>query len=77
MGPAFCGVADDAANNNVLDRLFQYARERFGRDADIVVVNAGRGLSGSVKDSDLSQLNDLLRANVSGALALLQKQHRK
>jgi NADP-dependent 3-hydroxy acid dehydrogenase YdfG len=73
IGPALCGVAGDAADNNILDRLFQSARERFGKDADIVVVNAGRGLSGSIKDSNLSQFNDLLRVNVSGALAILQK----
>jgi NADP-dependent 3-hydroxy acid dehydrogenase YdfG len=73
MGSAFCGVAGDAAENDVLDRLFLSALERFGKEADIVVVNAGRGLAGSVKDVDLSQFNDALRINVSGALALLQK----
>lgn len=73
MGSAFCGVAGDAAENDVLDRLFLSALERFGKEADIVVVNAGRGLTGSVKDVNLSQFNDALRINVSGALALLQK----
>ncbi|QFY41429.1 SDR family oxidoreductase [Candidatus Methylospira mobilis] len=73
IGPAFCGVAGDAADHGVLDRLFASARERFGKEADIVVANAGRGLGGSVKDADLSQFDDVLRINVSGALALLQK----
>lgn len=73
LGPAFCGVAGDAADNNVLDRLFSSAQEHFGKAVDIVVVNAGRGLGGSTKDVDLSQFNEVLRINVSGALALMQK----
>lgn len=73
LGAAFCGVAGDAADSHVLDQLFSAANERFGRDADIVVANAGRGLGGSVKDADLAQFEDVLRINVSGALALLQK----
>ncbi len=77
IGSAFCGVAGDAADNNVLDQLFSAATERFGTAADIVVANAGRGLGGSVKDADLSQFEDVLRINVSGALALLQKAAQK
>jgi NADP-dependent 3-hydroxy acid dehydrogenase YdfG len=73
MGPAFYGVAGDAADNTVLERLFASAIERFGKAADIVVANAGRGLPGSVKDSDLAHFEDVLRINVSGTLALLQK----
>jgi NADP-dependent 3-hydroxy acid dehydrogenase YdfG len=73
LGSPFCGVAGDAAESGVLDRLFAAARKRFGRQADIVVANAGRGLGGSVKDVDLSEFNDVLRINVSGALALLQR----
>ena len=75
LGPAFCSVAGDATN--VLDRLFDLARERYGGEADIVVANAGRGVPGSVKDADLSQFGDLLKINVSGALALIQKAARK
>ena len=55
IGPAFCGVAGDAADAAVLDKLFAAAVARFGRDADIVVANAGRGLGGAVTDADLSQ----------------------
>lgn len=73
LGPALHGVAGDAADSEVLERLFVAAVERFGRGADIVVANAGRGLGGSVKDADLSQFEEVLRINVSGALALLQK----
>ena len=72
LGKAFCGVAGDAAENAVQERLFDAAKEYFGRDADIVVVNAGRGLGGSVKDAELSKFEEVLRLNVAGALALMQ-----
>ncbi len=77
LGPSFCGIAGDAADDAVLERLFASALERFGKSADIVVANAGRGLVGSVKDADLSQLEDLLRTNVTGVVVLLQKAARK
>jgi NADP-dependent 3-hydroxy acid dehydrogenase YdfG len=73
MGAAFCGVAGDASDSAVLERLFVAANERFGKPADIVVANAGRGLGGSVKDADLTKFEDILKLNVAGALALLQK----
>ncbi len=73
LGAAFCGVAGDAADDSVLDSLFARAADSFGRPVDIVIANAGRGLGGSVKDSDLSQFEDLLKINVTGTLALLQK----
>lgn len=73
LGAAFCGVAGDAADEALLDRLFSAATERFGRPADIVVANAGRGLGGSVTGADLSRFEEILRLNVKGALALLQK----
>jgi len=73
LGAAFRGVAGDAAEHAVLERLFAIAQEQFGRPADIVIANAGRGLGGSVKDADLAQFNDVLKINVTGALALLQK----
>lgn len=73
LGPAFCGVAGDASEDAPLERLFAVARERFGGPVDIVVANAGRGLGGSVKDADLSKFEDILKLNVTGTLALLQK----
>ena len=73
LGAAFIGIAGDASDGAVLERLFAAASERFGKPADIVIVNAGRGLGGSVKDVDLSQFEDMLKINVTGALALLQK----
>ncbi|MBP2677528.1 MAG: short-chain dehydrogenase/reductase, partial [Deltaproteobacteria bacterium] len=77
IGSAFRGVAGDASESTVLERLFAAAMERFGAPADIVVANAGRGLGGSVKDADLSKFEDLLNINVIGTLALLQKAARR
>ena len=73
IGPAFCGVAGDASDPSVLESLFDAASERFGRPADIVVANAGRGLGGSVKDADLSQFEAVVRINLTGTLTLLQQ----
>jgi NADP-dependent 3-hydroxy acid dehydrogenase YdfG len=77
LGTVFCGIAGDATDDSVLEKLFASSIERFGRTADIVVVNAGRGLGGSVKDADLSKFESMLKLNVTGALALLQKAARK
>ena len=77
LGAAFVGVAGDAADKTVLEKLFTAAKERFGKSVDIVVANAGRGLGGSVKDADLTEFEDLLRINVTGTLALLQKAARQ
>ena len=77
LGAAFRGVAGDAADNALLERLFATAEGSFGKAADIVVANAGRGLGGSVKDADLAQFEELLKTNVVGALALLQKAARR
>ena len=77
MGPGFCSVAGNAADNAVVEKLFALAKDRFGREADIVVANAGRGLGGSVKDADLTQFEDVLKINVIGAAALIQKAAQK
>ncbi len=73
LGAAFVGVAGDAGDDAVLDRLFATAESKFGRSADLIVVNAGRGLGGSVKDCDRTDFADVLKVNVIGALALMQK----
>ncbi len=77
LGHAFHGVAGDAADSAVLDELFASAGDRFDKPVDIVVANAGRGLGGSVKDADLSEFESLLKINVTGALAILQKAAQK
>lgn len=77
LGPAFCSVAGDASDPAVVEQLFVLAEERFGRAADIVVANAGRGLSGSVTDADLTQFEAMLNINVGGVAALIQRAAQK
>lgn len=69
----FSAVVGDASDESVLDRLFTTAMNRFGQPADIVVINAGRGLGGSVKSADLTELEEMIQVNVSAALKLMQK----
>ena len=69
----FSAVAGDASDDRVIDRLFTTAMDQFGQPADIVVVNAGRGLGGSVKSADLSELEAMIQVNISAALKLMQK----
>lgn len=65
-------VAGDAAEEATVTRMLDAAKERFGREADLVVVNAGRGLRGSVYDSDASKWEDIFRVNVLAAARLMR-----
>jgi len=77
IGAAFCSVAGDAADNAVVEKLFNKAEDYFGRAADIVVANAGRGLGGAVTDADLRQFGEVLNTNVGGVAALVQPAGRR
>jgi len=67
------GVAPgDASDQETIDLMTERAREAFGGDADLVVVNAGRGLAGSVVTSDLDQWDEVVRTNVLGAMRLVR-----
>ncbi len=65
--------AGDASDADVVERLFTTADEAFGSSADLVVVNAGRGLSGSVLTSDPAQWDEMVRVNVLGAAHLMRR----
>lgn len=68
-------VAGDCADPAVIHKMFEAARIAFGggkRDADLVVVNAGRGLNGSVVTSDTSEWEEMVRTNVLGAAHLIR-----
>ncbi len=73
LGDAFAFVAGEAWDQSVIDNLFTEAQAKFGRAVDLVVVNAGRGLGGSVKNASLVEFEDLLKVNLIGALKLMQK----
>lgn len=72
LGGNFRGFAGDAADADVIEQLFETAEAHFGQPADLVVVNAGRGLGGAVTTTDLSQFEALLRVNLAGAFRLMQ-----
>ncbi len=76
LGAKFYGVSGDITQDSVIDALFEAALSRFGKYPDIVIANAGRGLGGSVMDSDIVEFQKILQINVTSTLVLLQKSAR-
>ena len=72
LGDNFQPVAGDASEDATIEALFETSQARFGAEPDIVVINAGFGLGGSVKDADLTNFEAMWKLNVSGALKLMQ-----
>ncbi len=70
-------VAGDCSEQGVIDQMLNTARRSFGAEADLVVVNAGRGLSGSVLTSDTTQWDEMVRTNILGAAALMRSAARR
>lgn len=69
----------DAADQSVIDEMMAAAAQlRSGEGSgghkipDIVVVNAGRGLNGSVMTSDTTQWEEMVRTNLIGAALLIR-----
>ncbi|MFZ4574403.1 MAG: SDR family oxidoreductase [Phycisphaerales bacterium] len=74
-GPRTAAAAGDCADHAVIAKMLDAAKAGFGggaRDADLIVVNAGRGLNGSVMTSDQSQWEEMIRTNLLGAAALIR-----
>jgi len=65
-------VAGDAADQSVIDAMLDGAKTAFGREADLVVINAGRGLAGSVLTSDPAQWESMYEINVMAAARMLR-----
>jgi len=65
-------TAGDCAEQATIDLMLDTARLAFGREADLVVVNAGRGLNGSVMTSDPGQWEEMVRTNLLGAARLMR-----
>jgi len=63
----------DATEPIVIAGMLDEAKAAFGREADLVVVNAGRGLNGSVLTSDHAQWEEMVRINVLGAARLMRE----
>jgi NADP-dependent 3-hydroxy acid dehydrogenase YdfG len=72
----------DCADSAVIETMLNTARDTFGatgkptavpaRDADLVVINAGRGLGGTAITSDESQWDDMIRTNVVAASRMIR-----
>lgn len=65
-------VAGDAADQSVIDEMMGASTQLGAQIPDIVVVNAGRGLNGSVMTSDTSQWEEMVRTNLLGAAHLIR-----
>ncbi|MGD9689002.1 MAG: SDR family oxidoreductase [Phycisphaerales bacterium] len=70
--PRAAAVAGDCSTPDTIAAMLAGARRNFGAPADLVLVNAGRGLRGSVLDSDVQQWEEVIRTNVLGAARLLR-----
>jgi NADP-dependent 3-hydroxy acid dehydrogenase YdfG len=66
-------VVGDAADPAIITHMLDAARDRFHAEADLVVANAGRGLKGSVSDSDTDQWEEMVRTNLLGAARLMRE----
>lgn len=66
-------AAGDCADAGVVRTMLETARRAFGAPADLVVVNAGRGLNGSVLTSDTEQWEEMIRTNHIGAAHLMRE----
>ena len=66
-------VAGDAADPKLPAKLLDAAKSRFGAEADLVIVNAGRGLRGSLTDSNTEEWDEVVRTNILGASYLMRE----
>ena len=73
LGQAFCGIAGDATELTTIDKLFSTAIEHFGKPADIVVANAGRGLGGTASSvGDPGNIPSYVPAPLGGLVGILR-----
>jgi len=66
------GVPGDASEDATIDAMLGACEEHFGKPADLVIANAGRGLSGSVMTSDMGQWEEMIRTNLLGVAKLIR-----
>ncbi len=66
-------VVGDCVEHETITALFETAEREFRRPADLVVVNAGRGLRGSPLSSDESAWESMIRLNLLGASRLIRE----
>lgn len=71
-GDRTLSVAGDASDQGVIQRMLDEPEAAFGSPVDLVVINAGRGLAGSVLSSDSEQWEEMVRINLLGAARLIR-----
>ncbi|MFG0246424.1 MAG: SDR family oxidoreductase [Phycisphaerales bacterium JB052] len=71
--PRAIGVPGDASDDSTIDSMLQAAQEHFGKPADLIIANAGRGLNGSVMTSDTDQWEEMIRTNLLGVSKLIRR----
>ena len=64
----FVGVAGDVQDPATLERLLSTCQEAFGGAPDIFLVNAGKGLPGSILQSDQTKWEELFQVNCLSTL---------
>jgi len=70
-------VAGDASDETVIHAMLDEPETKFGSPVDLVVINAGRGLAGSIMTSDPEQWDEMIRINYLGAAKLLREAGRR
>lgn len=70
-------VAGDASADETIKAMLDAAVSAFGAEADAVIVNAGRGLNGSVFTSDTAEWEEVIRTNLLGAARLMREAARR
>ncbi|MFN0010973.1 MAG: SDR family NAD(P)-dependent oxidoreductase [Phycisphaerales bacterium] len=72
LGPSVVPVSGDCADDAVIARALDTAKSRFGGEADLIIINAGRGLGGTAITSDAAQWDDMIRTNILAAARLIR-----
>lgn len=65
-------VVGDACEGDVIKAMLDASEKHFGREPDMLIANAGRGLRGSPLTSDESAWEDVIRINLLAAARLLR-----
>jgi NADP-dependent 3-hydroxy acid dehydrogenase YdfG len=66
-------LAGDAGDPATPSKLMQACKDAHGSEPNLVVVNAGRGLRGSVTDSNTDEWDEMIRTNITGACHLMRE----
>ena len=73
LGDDFDFMVADVTDKDCAQKIFECAKTSFGRYPDTVVVNAGRGLQGSITSADMDDFDQILDLNLKSAVRLLKE----